>query len=391
MRQLLVIIVDSLRESRDRRSLTVLLALSLAPILFCFGVSFEPEPMTGILEKQAADLTNFRQDGGHRTRRHHHKRPEIGEVTPVEEGEGWAPTLASGHAIELVWESEKTLDELAVAWFQFRDHGFRRDDDTEVAAVIDGQPRAVRFLEQRFAQFGYENVEVRVDPGAGGGTRARVAVRADEPATLEGAHTINLMFGYWSFEYPEVSIAAFVIHLESGLAQVFVGGLGMLVALMACSAFVPNMLQKGTLDLVLARPISRARLLLAKYFGGLWFVFVLATFMVVGCWIGLAIGSGYTNPWFLVSILTVTAGFAVIYSVSVLIGVLTRSAGISALVAIGLWWFSNTLVGAAGRFRSGAADGNPRRRSATLRRHPCRAHRRNRPAQGRQDRKQGPP
>ena len=35
--------------------------------------------------------------------------------------------------------------------------------------------------------------------------------------------------------------------------------IGMLIAIVVSSAFVPNMLQKGTLDLSLARPISRAR------------------------------------------------------------------------------------------------------------------------------------
>jgi len=120
----------------------------------------------------------------------------------------------------------------------------------------------------------------------------------------------------------------------------------MLIALSACGAFVPNMLQKGTLDLVLARPISRTKLLLAKYVGGLWFVACLATFVVGGCCVGLAVGSGYFNPWFLVSILTLVASFAVLYAVAVLAGVVTRSSGVSTLIALAVWFMSSIVVSA---------------------------------------------
>jgi len=112
-----------------------------------------------------------------------------------------------------------------------------------------------------------------------------------------------------------------------------------------CSSFVPNMLQKGMIDLILARPLGRMRILLYKYLGGVWFVFVLASFLIGGCWLGLSLRTSYFNPWFLATILTVTAIFAVLYSVAVLFGVLTRSGGLSALIAIGVWGLSSTILG----------------------------------------------
>ena len=97
---------------------------------------------------------------------------------------------------------------------------------------------------------------------------------------------------------------------------------------------------------MLARPVSRPVLLVAKYFGGLWFVLVVATFLVVGCWAAFALRMGYSNPWFLASIVTITLQFAVLHAVSVLMGVLTRSSGVAALVTLGVWMVSGLVVNA---------------------------------------------
>jgi ABC-type transport system involved in multi-copper enzyme maturation permease subunit len=104
------------------------------------------------------------------------------------------------------------------------------------------------------------------------------------------------------------------------------------------------MLRKGTLDLTLARPIGRGQLLVGKYLGGLWYVGLLASFAIGGCWIALALGSGYSHPAFLVSIPSLVFSFAALYAVAVLIGVLTRSTGLSALVSAGVW-FAASIVG----------------------------------------------
>ncbi len=43
----------------------------------------------------------------------------------------------------------------------------------------------------------------------------------------------------------------------------------LLLAIFASSSFVPLMLEKGNIDLLLSKPISRTQLLLGKYFGGI--------------------------------------------------------------------------------------------------------------------------
>ena len=43
--------------------------------------------------------------------------------------------------------------------------------------------------------------------------------------------------------------------------------LGLLLAIFASSSFIPIMLEKGNIDLLLSKPVSRTQLLWGKYFG----------------------------------------------------------------------------------------------------------------------------
>lgn len=343
MKQVLAILGDSFRESVDRRALFVLLGLALLPILFCFSLGFETEPLEEVVAEQAEELTLFEWSsvGTHVSERME-TQIDVGDVRPVED-DSFGPGLRGGYAVRLSFASRAELDHLAAEWFRFHRHpDFVGEESAGYPDSVDGEPLVEAFLDARFAAFGWEHVAVReVEPATWD-----VAVRAEYPHEVAGAFTVTFGFGAGRLPVEGVTLAEFVLGLQQGLIQTFVGFIGMLIALSACGSFVPNMLQKGTLDLVLARPISRTKLLLAKYLGGLWFVFCLATFTVVGCWLGLSIGSGYSNPWFLVSIVTLIASFAVLYAVAVLAGVATRSSGVSILIALVVWFVSSTVVSA---------------------------------------------
>src|SRR5262249_48644963 len=113
--------------------------------------------------------------------------------------------------------------------------------------------------------------------------------------------------------------------------------LGLLVSVALTAFFIPNMLQKGTLEPLLVKPIRRWQLLVYKYLGGLTFIFVTTTVVVVGVWLALGLRSGIWAPGFLLIILVLTFFFAVLYAVSTLFGVLTRNA-IVALLMTCLFW-----------------------------------------------------
>lgn len=337
MRQLLAILGDSWRETADRKSLYVLLLLALLPILFCLSLGFETRPFEAVIEEQASDLDTFRYSRRHMSIDEGHDVDysvrEVRAFSAATDARLLPDAPEDSWVVDLDFAEPSELERLRTAWIGFTTAN--ADEDAPPAAT------AGEFLEQRFRAFGWQHVTAaELEPG-----RWAVAVATDYPHEVADGFEATVGFGLAQMPVPGTTLAEFVVQLQVGLAGLFVGFIGLIVALSACGSFVPDMLQKGTLDLVLARPISRTKLLLGKYLGGLWFVACLATFTIGGCWLALTIGSGYASPWFLASIPTMVFAFAVLYAVSVLVGVLTRSAGIATLVALAVWFLSSIVAG----------------------------------------------
>ena len=158
----------------------------------------------------------------------------------------------------------------------------------------------------------------------GGGTRNGWAF---EPSFAFGAYTPG-----WAF-----SLGGMVYFLESRL----VNGVGVWVILMVgvvvTAGFVPNMLRKGQIDLLLCKPIARPLILIYKYIGGLVFVFLLTAFTLGGIWLVVGLRTGVWAPGLLWCVPVVTAYFAILYALSTLVGVLTRNVLVSILATVVFW------------------------------------------------------
>jgi ABC-type transport system involved in multi-copper enzyme maturation permease subunit len=111
----------------------------------------------------------------------------------------------------------------------------------------------------------------------------------------------------------------------------------MLLSCIITAFYIPNMLRKGTIDLLLAKPIGRSRLLLYKYVGGMTFMFLNTTFLILGLWIVLGLRSGVWELSFLLSIPILTFEFAFFYALSTLGAIWTRSPIVSILFCIVAW------------------------------------------------------
>jgi ABC-type transport system involved in multi-copper enzyme maturation permease subunit len=85
------------------------------------------------------------------------------------------------------------------------------------------------------------------------------------------------------------------------------------------------MLEKGNIDLLLSKPVSRTQLLIGKFSGGILVVLINIAFLVVGIWLVISLRFGSFNFSFLTIIISVTFIFAVLYSLIVLFGVITQS------------------------------------------------------------------
>jgi len=103
-------------------------------------------------------------------------------------------------------------------------------------------------------------------------------------------------------------------------------------SLISASSFIPSMVEKGTIDLLISKPISRFNILMAKYIGGILFVGASMVFLIGSIFLILSLKSGYWNINFLISIFSLAFAFSVMYSISVLIGLTTQSSIIAILV-----------------------------------------------------------
>ena len=117
------------------------------------------------------------------------------------------------------------------------------------------------------------------------------------------------------------------------------GSVTLIISVIITAFFIPNMLRKGSVDLLISKPIGRSQLLVYKYIGGLTFIFLITSFTVGLVWVVLSARAGYWDPTFLIMIPSLTFSFAILYSVSTAAAVFTRSAIAAILITIAFMFF----------------------------------------------------
>jgi hypothetical protein len=126
---------------------------------------------------------------------------------------------------------------------------------------------------------------------------------------------------------------------------------GILLSLFATASLVPHMLEKGAIDLLLSKPISRPTLLFARFLGGWLIAGANLVYFVGGVGTILAFKTGIWNWGFLLSGLLMTAYFGSILAFMVLLGVVFRSTTIGMMMTAIIY-----VVGALVRLAHDYAD-----------------------------------
>lgn len=109
------------------------------------------------------------------------------------------------------------------------------------------------------------------------------------------------------------------------------------LGLISTAGMIPDLIQSGTIEAVLSRPIGRVRLLLTKFIGGLLFmalqvaVFSLLVFGVI------AIRGGSLAWEVFLAVPIVVAMFSYLFAICVLLGMLTRSTIAALLLTLLVW------------------------------------------------------
>lgn len=134
-----------------------------------------------------------------------------------------------------------------------------------------------------------------------------------------------------------------IIKIEAGVATaMYVGGI--FLSIFATASLVPNMLEKGSVDLMLSRPFARWQLLLGRYLGGLSIVAINVAYLIGGAWLILSIKTEFWHVPFLLSGLLIISVFGVLFAIMTFVGVTARNSGVSIIAAYLVVFFSPMLL-----------------------------------------------
>ena len=162
--------------------------------------------------------------------------------------------------------------------------------------------------------------------------RARLRIEAALPGVFETRSSRSIFLTYAGMDFPadlavdktqftsliNQWVLPFIIDWLLGFVFIFLG-------ILVTSSVIPDMLQPGSLHLLLSKPVSRTMLLLAKFFGGCAFVMLCVIQLVVGLYLVAGIRLDVWNPRLLWCIPVSVFLFSVYYSVSALASLRWRS------------------------------------------------------------------
>lgn len=107
----------------------------------------------------------------------------------------------------------------------------------------------------------------------------------------------------------------------------------LLLGIFGVSGLIPDMLEKGTIDLFLSKPLTRMELLLSRSLGATAGIGLNLFYFFIGVWAVFGLKLGVWHWAFLSSFIYVFFAFACFYSVVTVVGLITRSTGFTILIS----------------------------------------------------------
>jgi ABC-2 type transport system permease protein len=145
-------------------------------------------------------------------------------------------------------------------------------------------------------------------------------------------------------DHDPMSIQTLVLGFESGFS-VFLYALCTALSVFATAHLVPRMVDKGTVDLYLSRPVGRVRLLLSRYVAGLLLAALNVVYLIGATWLIVGWKTQVFNPKFLLGGAIILLMIATLLAFAFLIGVVTSSTAVSIMMTYGVFIFGLPLAG----------------------------------------------
>lgn len=142
----------------------------------------------------------------------------------------------------------------------------------------------------------------------------------------------------------EISIEKLVLGFESGFSAVLYF-LCTFLAVFATAHLVPRMQEKGTIDLYLARPVSRVKLLMSRYVAGLVLAGSNIVYLIGTIWLIVIWKTHVVHPRFLLAGVLILFVIATLLAFAFVVGVVTSSTAVSIMTSYGLFFFAIMLAG----------------------------------------------
>ncbi len=161
---------------------------------------------------------------------------------------------------------------------------------------------------------------------------SRLRIEAALPGVFQSRSARSLSLTYAGFDFPavfQIDPSQFKLLLNHFVLRIIIdwilGFVMIFLGILVTASIIPDMLQPGSLHLLLSKPIKRSWLFLAKFLGGCAFVMVCVTQLIVGLWLICGWRLDVWNARLLWCIPVCVFLFAVFYSVSAVAGLRWRS------------------------------------------------------------------
>lgn len=207
---------------------------------------------------------------------------------------------------------------------------------TEVQTLVVPESERTVHLKTKVPVREGNDVRIKTEDKTGEVRRYQVTVKPRGATYLGWPHKASLLFGGIPLGN-SVMPGDIVSKISSYVISSFGAPVIMLLSCIITAFYIPNMLRKGTIDLLLAKPVSRTGLLFYKYIGGLTFMVINTTVLIIGLWLVLGLRTSVWETAFLYAIPILTFEFALFYALSTLTAVLTRSPIVCILACVLMW------------------------------------------------------
>jgi ABC-2 family transporter protein len=344
----LALVKDSVREAIDLKVFYVTVVLSAVVSLLVLSLRFRPVPPEEVVEAHNLWYMNWMLKMKHPLMAEINldavKHLNIEDFKRLDQGtEPWTGKYQFTMDLEL-WDAAPAVeDKLQVG-------GAKAADEANKPVAAKTHKITPQSLQDplMFAYKWVDTFNVRAVPST---DRKHLRFDVETSGNKSGFRTRPEWYHQPALFFGLVELPIRLLKLEQMVRFIgndVIGGFGaavtMLLSCIVTAFFIPNMLAKGTVDLLLVKPINRVTLFLYKFLGGTSFMVLNISVVMLGVWGGFGLSSGYWVNAFLLCIPIFTFQFVIFYAASVLAGVLTRSPIVSILTVVSLWGLF-TLVG----------------------------------------------